>query len=69
MFKRLKFWMTANVDCDGCCLGCSYFEDCRALYIEEQRAEACNIFPAGEMEPAREIILHPNMNFPSKKVA
>ena len=50
-------------------ISCSYFEDCRALYIEEQRAEACNIFPAGEMEAAREIILHPNMNFPSKKVA
>ena len=29
MWERFKFWMMGYKDCGVCCLGCSFFEDCR----------------------------------------
>ncbi|MBR6402516.1 MAG: hypothetical protein IKS48_03955 [Eubacterium sp.] len=29
MWERLKFWMMGYKDCAGCCLGCSFFDECR----------------------------------------
>ena len=41
MLERLKFWMMGQKDCAGCCLGCSYFEECRAdVYSEMDEREA-----------------------------
>lgn len=30
MWERFKFWMMGYKDCPGCCLGCSFFEECKA---------------------------------------
>ena len=41
MWERIKFWMRDRKDCAGCCLGCSYYEECRKdiiLEIDEQEA-------------------------------
>ena len=38
MWERLKFWMKDRKDCAGCCLGCSYYEECR-LDIETEDIE------------------------------
>ncbi|MCR5212856.1 MAG: hypothetical protein K6E10_00425 [Eubacterium sp.] len=35
MFERLKYWISVGRKCDGCCLGCAYFEECRNDYIGE----------------------------------
>jgi len=41
MWERIKFWMRDRKDCAGCCLRCSYYEECRKdiiLEIDEQEA-------------------------------
>ena len=35
MWERFKFWMSGQKDCGGCCLGCSYFDECKADICEE----------------------------------
>ena len=30
MWERIKFWLMGYKDCAGCCLGCSYFDQCKA---------------------------------------
>lgn len=30
MWERFKFWIMGYKDCEGCCLGCSFFEECKA---------------------------------------
>lgn len=35
MWERFKFWMMGYKDCAGCCLGCSFFEDCKADVVSE----------------------------------
>ena len=36
MWERFKFWIMGYKDCAGCCLGCSYFEDCKADVFDEE---------------------------------
>ena len=41
MWERFKFWMRGYKDCAGCCLGCSYFEQCRSdVFSEDEEREA-----------------------------
>ena len=41
MLERFKFWMRGYKDCAGCCLGCSYFEQCRSdVFSEDEEREA-----------------------------
>ena len=35
MWERFKFWMMGYKDCAGCCLGCSFFEECKADVMSE----------------------------------
>lgn len=36
MWERIKFWLSGSKDCAGCCIGCSFFEDCRSEVIYER---------------------------------
>ena len=36
MWERFKFWMSGQKDCNGCCLGCSFFEDCKSNVVYER---------------------------------
>lgn len=36
MWERLKFWMMGYKNCAGCCLGCSFFEQCKADVFQAQ---------------------------------
>ena len=36
MWERFKFWMMGYKDCAGCCLGCSFYEECRADVLAEK---------------------------------
>ena len=36
MWERLKFWFMGYKDCEGCCLGCSFFEECKSEVIYER---------------------------------
>ena len=38
MWERFKFWMMGYKDCAGCCLGCSFFEECKSDVIYERDA-------------------------------
>jgi len=38
MWERFKFWMMGYKDCEGCCLGCSFFEDCKEDVMLEMSA-------------------------------
>ena len=41
MWERFKFWIRGYKDCAGCCLGCSFFEECKAdVFSEEDEREA-----------------------------
>lgn len=35
MWERFKFWFMGYKDCQGCCLGCSFFEECKADVMTE----------------------------------
>ena len=35
MWERLKYWLSGSKDCGACCLGCSYFEECRSDVVYE----------------------------------
>ena len=35
MWERFKFWFMGYKDCQGCCLGCSFFEECKADVMSE----------------------------------
>ena len=35
MWERFKFWISGQKDCLGCCLGCSYYEMCKADTVSE----------------------------------
>ena len=42
MWERLKFWFMGYKDCEGCCLGCSFFEECKSEVVYERDVkEAC----------------------------
>ena len=36
MWERLKFWFMGYKDCEGCCLGCSFFEECKSEVVYER---------------------------------
>jgi len=36
MWERLKFWFMGYKDCEGCCLGCSFFDECRSEVVYER---------------------------------
>ena len=36
LFERMKFWMKGEKDCSGCCLGCSFFRECKSDVIYER---------------------------------
>ena len=36
MWERLKFWFMGYKDCEGCCLGCSFFEECKPEVVYER---------------------------------
>ena len=36
MWERFKFWLMGYKDCEGCCLGCSLFEECKSDVVSEQ---------------------------------
>ncbi len=36
MWERFKFWFMGYKDCEGCCLGCSFFEECKSDVIYER---------------------------------
>ena len=36
MWERFKFWFMGYKDCEGCCLGCSFFEECKSDVVSEQ---------------------------------
>ena len=29
MFEKIKFWMISDKNCNGCCILCSHYEECR----------------------------------------
>ena len=35
MWERFKFWMLGYKDCAGCCLGCSFFDECKSDAVYE----------------------------------
>ena len=39
MWEKFKFWILGNKDCAGCCLGCSFYEECSSevLYEKDSR--------------------------------
>ncbi len=39
MWERFKFWMMGYKDCAGCCLGCSFFEECKADVFSEMNEQ------------------------------
>lgn len=39
MWERFKFWMMGYKDCTGCCLGCSFFEECKSDVVYEKDAQ------------------------------
>ena len=34
MWERFVFWFMGYGNCAGCCLGCSYFDECKAKVYE-----------------------------------
>jgi len=36
MWERFKFWMMGYKDCAGCCLGCSFYGECKSDIVYEQ---------------------------------
>ena len=36
MWERFKFWMSGQKDCAGCCLRCSYYEECKSDVVNEK---------------------------------
>ena len=39
MWNRIKFWLMGNKDCEGCCLGCSFYEGCSEDVLYEKAAK------------------------------
>ena len=39
MWERFKFWFMGYKECSGCCLGCSYFDQCKAEVLKQWNDE------------------------------
>ena len=67
MWERFKFWMSGQKDCAGCCLGCSYYEECKADVMEE--ATEIEMQEAYERDLVIDAIIRERMKGHSRKTS